>query len=240
MKEEVFRFKQFELLQHEEVFKVGTDGVLLAAWVDCSSATSILDLGTGTGLLALILAQRNPKAGIDAIDVQEEACRLSAMNFAKSPWLDRLRVFSKSFQDFSESSLAKYDLLVSNPPFFISSLRSPVNSRSISRHADTLSMADILEGSLKLLTPRGRLAIVYPCREAEVFREMAMEEGFYCNRRLFIRPLPGRAAIRTLMEFSLNPKSCEDNELVIESGKRHHYTDDFKLLTGEFYLYFLH
>lgn len=240
MNPETFRFKQFNLIQDDSVFKVGTDGVVLGAWVETSGTNRVLDIGTGTGLIALMIAQKTKDTVIDAIEIQEESCSLAKSNFESSPWSDRLNIFHAPLQNFISGSKNRYDLIVTNPPFFIESLKNPSGRKSVSRHSDSLSMKEILEGTSELLAPQGKLSIIYPCKEAEIFRKLAQKSGLVCRRRMFLKPIPQKEPVRTLMEFGFEQIVCADEELTIEKGQRHHYTDEFKSLTGEFYLYFLH
>lgn len=237
---ETFQFKKFKLLQNKEVFKAGTDGVLLGAWTGTSGILSALDIGTGTGLLALMLAQKNAAAVIDAIEIHEEACRIAVENFRESPWSERLTLVESSFRDYSENTGKEYDLIITNPPFFIESLKNPVAGKSIARHSDSLPMKEILEGSVRLLKPNGHLSLIYPCKEAVLFEDLAANHGLFCIRKLHVRPLPGRPWVRTLMEFGFAKLPCKTEEIIIENGPRHHYSNEYKQLTGDFYLYFLH
>jgi len=227
-------------MQNEKIFKAGTDGVMLGAWTSTSCVSRALDIGTGTGLLALMLAQKNEKAIIDAVEIQEAACRIAEANFMGSPWKQRLTLIQSSFQDLLVSSDFKYDLIITNPPFFIESLKNPASVKSIARHADTLSMEEILEGPAKLLQATGHLSIIYPYKEAVLFEEIALKYNLYCRRKLLVRPLPAKAFERTLMEFGFGEANCREEEIIIEKGPRHHYSDEYKKLTGDFYLYFLH
>jgi tRNA1Val (adenine37-N6)-methyltransferase len=237
---ETFQFKEFNLLQNDRVFKVGTDGVLLAAWTDTTGAQRILDVGTGSGMIALIMAQKQPDANIDAIDIQKEAFEVAVENVRNSKWNNNIHVFHTSFRDYVVSAPQPYDLIISNPPFFIGSLKNPSPVKSMARHADSLSMNEIAEGTAQLLAPGGRLVLIYPCREAEIFQRYALQHGLFCAKKFFVRPVPGKNHERTLMEFSRFEIACEENELTIEKGPRHHYTNEFKKLTEAFYLYFRH
>jgi tRNA1Val (adenine37-N6)-methyltransferase len=237
---EVFKFKQFSIEQNDSVFKVGTDGVLLGAWTDTVGAKNVLDIGTGTGLLALLIAQKTKDTLVDAIEVQEESCKIAETNFERSPWKNRIKLIQSTFQNFASMTDKGYDLILSNPPFFIDSLKSPAAGKSLSRHAESLSMEDLLAGVLKLLKPGGRLSVIYPFKEAGLFTTLALERKLHCRRRMLVRPLPDRPFVRTLMEFSFEKVSCDERELAIETGPRHHYSEAYKTLTGEFYLYFLH
>ncbi len=235
-----FKFKQFNLLQNDRVFKLGTDGVLLGAWTDANEIERILDIGTGSGLLALMLAQKTKKPIIDAVEVQEESCRIAAANFANSLWANRISLFNLKFQEFVRLTNNRYDLIITNPPFFINSLKSANTEKSISKHAYGLGMEEIIEGVCSLLTPHGRFSIIYPCNEAEIFLKLAFERSLFCIRKLLVKPSPLKKHVRTLMEFGFENSDCAIDEITIENGTRHHYSNEYKNLTGDFYLYFLH
>lgn len=221
--------------------KVGTDSVLLGAWVDVTSAnpTTILDVGTGSGILALMLAQRCPNARIDAVEIDEAAYQQAKDNVLQSSRADRIRVYHQSFQAFSKKHSATYDLIVSNPPYFVSSLPSPNAQRSVARHASSLSQNELIEGTLNLLKPDGRLAVVLPYTEGETFSSTAKAAGLYCARTLPIRPNPSKPVHRLLLEFSLVEKQAiVEKELCIELSERHAYSEEYRELTKDFYLKF--
>ena len=230
-----FQFKQFTIHQDQCAMKVGTDGVLLGAWVDCQFAQRILDIGTGTGLLALMLAQRS-EANIDGIDIDEPAVLQAKENIQNSKWANRIHISHSSFQDFHKKQTVCYDLIVSNPPYFENSLKSPSEERTTARHTDSLNPIEILIGSKKLLTTDGRLCIILPLDEGLQFIAKAEEYGFYCQQKTAVIPRIGAAVKRLLLCFGLEKTVCQESELVIETDKRHSYSDEYKKLTEDYYL----
>jgi tRNA1Val (adenine37-N6)-methyltransferase len=232
----MFQFKQFTIQQNKCAMKVGTDGVLLGAWTNVENTKQILDIGTGTGLIALMLAQRQPNAEIDAIEIEENAYKQAVENIQNTKWQDRISVFHSSLQEFETNK--KYDLIVSNPPYFSQSLKNPDIYRKTARHNDTLSQHDLLENSKRLLQNNCRLAVIYPAYEALTFLNIAKEIGFHCLRITHIIPTIGRKAKRLLIELCQNPCVLTENEICIEKEKRHEYTEEYKNLTKDFYLNF--
>ena len=213
--------------------KVGTDGVLLGAWAPVNDAQRILDVGTGTGLIALMLAQRS-SAMIDAVEIDTPACEEANFNFEQSEWNDRLNVFNSDFQLFTNLSGVSYDLIVSNPPFFINSLKTANAALSVARHNDSLSFDQLLSGARKLLGSSGRLCVILPFASCTEFRESARLTGFYLRQQTRVIPKTGRAPKRILYEFTLEPAFPVDSELTVldENGK---YTSNYKMLTSPFY-----
>jgi len=216
-----FRFKQFTVWHDRCAMKVGTDGVLLGAWCHSSPyhlspvtyhpPITILDIGTGSGLIALMLAQRFPTAHIDAIDIAPKAIEQANYNFELSPWQDRLHAHLCPLQDWSrtkssiinhQSSIA-YDLIVSNPPYFVDSLKNPDHGRELARHTDTLSYSELLEHSARLLNDNGTLALVLPASEEQNIIRLATTYGLYHTRltRVFSKPTKP-TSIRILIEFT--------------------------------------
>lgn len=257
-----FRFKQFEIRQTCSAMKVGTDSVILGTW--CSVGVHdirVLDVGTGTGILALMLAQRIERDGylahIDAIEIDSQAAIEASDNVARSQWSDRISVHHASLQEFAASFTCssnctpphsdadggpcnngvKYDVIISNPPFFIASSVCPHAARAAARHAETLSYDDLADGVQALLAEHGRFVAIFPTREAEIFIAKAELRGLFCNRRLDIRPMPGRPIKRVVVEFSRTKCSCVvTDELVIASGIDAPYTEQYVELTRDFYL----
>lgn len=217
--------------------KVGTDGVLLGAWADCVNAQSVLDIGTGTGLIALMLVQRS-KAKIDAVEIDEAASIQAKENVDKSLWSDRIEIFNKSFQDFSNTTEKKYDLIVSNPPYFQNSLYAPDEKRTDARHNSNLKLDDLVFGAFKLLSEKGRLSIILPYVEGTMFILKAAEKGLYCVRQTNVLPKPAREPKRLLLEFRKEKMPLVEQELIIELNKRHEYSEAYKNLTKDFYLAF--
>lgn len=228
-----FRFKQFEVFNERSALKVGTDGVLLGAWAaaGCSPAR-ILDVGTGTGVIALMMAQRFTQSTVTGIDIDCDSVEEAAANFASSPWPDRLEACLKAVQDWQEET----DLIVSNPPFFINSLKAPDNRRSVARHTDTLQYRDLIAVAKRCLTADGRLAVIYSSSEAEVFAGEALSAGLFPVRICHVRTKDGKAPKRFLMELSYKRKEPFIEELSIQRGDE--FSEEYRSLTRDFYLKF--
>ncbi len=233
-----FRFKQFTVWQDKTAMKVGTDGVLLGAWTNCEGAKTALDIGTGTGLISLMLAQRYPSLSILSIDVDMKSVYQAEENFNKSPWSNRLTAQHISLQDFVDSNDKKYDVIVSNPPYFENSLRASTNQRSLARHTISLNYNDLIESSARLLDTGGRLSVILPYPSNDKFIELAQMKQFFCIRRLFVKPKKSMGVIRVLLELGFNKEPITEDTLVIENTERHDYTNAYKELTKGFYLKF--
>ncbi|MCQ2193645.1 MAG: tRNA1(Val) (adenine(37)-N6)-methyltransferase [Paludibacteraceae bacterium] len=229
-----FQFKQFRVEQEKCAMKVGTDGVLLGAWADVASASRILDIGTGTGLISLMLAQRQPGAQITAIEIDEAATQQAQENFDLSPWTDRLTCLHISLQNFLKEEGARFDAIVSNPPYFNNSLKNPDKQRSTARHTDTLSYAELMQAS-SLLTERGHLSVILPTQAEEEILDAARQAHLHCSRKTDVRPKIEAAPKRILLEFRKDFTTTNKSELTIEI-ERHVYTPEFKQMTEAFYL----
>ncbi|SDD12497.1 tRNA1(Val) (adenine(37)-N6)-methyltransferase [Williamwhitmania taraxaci] len=234
----VFRFKQFAIKQANVPMKVNTDGVLLGAWTDVSNATKILDIGSGTGVIALMLAQRCPNATIHAVEIDKMAVETAKENVRDSPWVSRVEVFGSSFQDFAGETDQRYNLVVSNPPFFIQSLKSPFASRNLSRHADQLSYDDLVIGINRVLEDNGIFAAIFPYAEAGIFIALAANHGLYCIRKSYVHPFAGGRIKRVLLELSRTRGALVESDLAIRVGPNLDYTEDYKRITCDFYLAF--
>lgn len=227
-----FQFKQFMVWHDRCAMKVGTDGVLLGAWANVSDARSALDIGTGTGLIALMLAQRNRNLVIDAIDIDTGAIDQAKDNVSQSPFSAQIVCHLKSIQSFAAECSRKYDLIVSNPPYFEQSLKSPDRKRALARHTDSLSVEDLIEAGSTLLTDKGRLSVIYPYSYKE---KLMSQDKLFVNRITNVYPTPTSAPKRILIEYSRRKLPVQEDDLVIEKG-RHAYTDEFASLVKEFYL----
>ena len=232
-----FKFKQFTISQTHAAMKVGTDGVLLGAWADISNANRILDIGTGTGVIALMLAQRNATALIDAVEIDTPSAKQAEANAAKSHWGNRITIANKSFQDFVAESDNWYDLIVSNPPYFEQSLKSPFEHKTLVRHNDTLPYDELLNGISRLLTNKGKFCGVFPYTEGNVFIAKATTYGLFCNKRLNIQSKPNRNTLRMLIQLEMEKKPIEESTLCIHDLEGN-YTDEYNQLTADFYLAF--
>ena len=214
--------------------KVGTDGVLLGAWSSVSGKKNILDIGTGSGLIALMLAQRS-EATIHAIDIDSSACLQATENAAGSIFSERIQVHHSSLHEYSRQTPEQFDLIVSNPPYFNASLLSPVHERNLARHNNSLSLAALLEDSLKILSAEGTIALVLPYDQEEELNTLASTLNLTFCRKTYIRPLPDSAYKRMLAELSRHKSTCQFDELTIEES-RHQYTKEYIALTKDFYL----
>lgn len=230
-----FKFKQFSIQQENAAMKVGTDGVLLGAWADCTEATTILDIGTGTGLIALMLAQRC-NALIDAIDIDDKAIQDAKINIDQSIWNRRINLFHTAIQKFKTA--VKYDLIVTNPPFFSQSHKAQTESRTKARHDDSLSIDDLFNAVYQLLDVKGKFCAVVPADNYENYITQARKYNLNCNKVLWIKPTPSKLVKRALIEFSFEGTTCNEAYLIVEDKGRHQYSDQYKLLTKDFYLKF--
>jgi tRNA1Val (adenine37-N6)-methyltransferase len=230
-----FIFKQFKVSQEKSSHKVGTDGVLLGAWASVAHSQKILDIGAGSGVIALMLAQRAPNASVDALEIQEQDALQAEINFQSSPWKDRLRIHHTSLQQYTSES--RYDLIVSNPPYFINSTLPPVSHRSIVRHTHTLSFGVLLEGINKLLSPHGIFAVILPVVEGKHFISAAKEIELRLHRICEFKSRAKKTPERLLMEFGFSEKQLITEELILyRDDVGEEWSDDYKALTREFYL----
>ena len=231
-----FEFKQFRIEQEKAAMKVGTDGVILGAWASVDNVSHILDVGTGTGLIALMLAQRC-NAAIDAVEIDAAAYCEAKFNFEQSSWNDRLRIFHSDFNTFSKENVQLYDLIVCNPPFFIDSLKTSDPQLAIARHNGSMTFDQLIRGSVKLLKDTGRLSVIIPSESFDEFRETARLQGFYLHQHCNITSKLGKLIKRVLLELSLIPGYSETTEILIQNDSGQ-FTDQFKELTGAYYLNF--
>lgn len=234
MPNDYFQFKQFTIFQDRCAMKVGTDGVLLGAWTQVDNAKRILDIGTGTGLLALILAQRS-SAEIDAIEIDHDAAFQAKENVIQSSWSDRIQVIHISLQDFVQEK-RKYDLIVVNPPYFTDALQAPDPRRSLARHNHQLSQELLVEGVHELLDEEGRFTIILP--EINFLSFLTLCEKFHLavSYQTNVYSKPGSPCIRVLAEFSFNPPAGSVDDLIIETDGRHGYSPRFTELVKAYYL----
>lgn len=232
-----FNFKEFKIIQEKSAFKVGTDGVLLGAWCNIYHDMEVLDVGTGTGLIALMLAQRS-EANITAIEPDKLSAEEATYNILSSPWSKRINVKEHSLQSFVKICALKFDHIITNPPYFTESLLNRDIRLSKARHNHSLSGKELLRCSEDLLKPEGKLSVILPYKEANLLIADASEFGMYCNRMLNIKPLPGKSVKRILLEFSRKRSRLSTGILIVETGKRHEYSHEYKDLTKDFYLDF--
>jgi tRNA1Val (adenine37-N6)-methyltransferase len=231
-----FHFKQFSIQHDKATHKVGTDGVLLGAWVDVSTAKRILDVGTGSGVIALMIAQRTRSSVlIDGVEIQEADAIQASQNVARSPWANRVKIHHTSVEDFD--GFNSYDLIVSNPPFFVNSSMPPVRERGIARHTNELTFDSLLIAAKKLLNINGRLAVILPFEESKILSSMAVSNGCFLNRTMSVKSRAGRPIERVLMEFSRVEKPLQSESLTIHNAGNE-WSGAYKALTRDFYLKF--
>lgn len=231
-----FRFRKFTIRQNDSAFKVTTDSVLLGAWAELAEAHRLLDIGTGTGLLALMAAQRS-HAQIVGVEPDKDSFTQALSNIYESPWASRITLVNKAIQDYSPGDGVLFDTIITNPPFFKDSLLNPDTRKAHTRHTLSLKSEEILEAAERLLTSEGTLQLVLPFNEAKEFIIVAGYYGFYCCRILMVRPKPLSPPKRTLLTLSHERHNPVEAELIIENDERHSYSDEYVALTKEFYLY---
>lgn len=232
----MFQFKQFSIEQDRCAMKVGTDGVLLGAWTPLiNNPYSVLDIGAGTGLIALMLAQRSNAEQIDALEIDENAYEQATDNFENSPWNDRLFCFHAGLDEFMEEPEDEYDLIVSNPPFYTDAYKSDNAQRDIARFEDALPFEDLVEAADLLLSENGIFAVIIPFKEEEHFIALANSYELYPLKITRVKGTSNSETKRSLLAFSRFQQSPLIDELIIEIS-RHNYTPEYTELTKDFYL----
>ena len=219
----MFQFKQFIIEQELCAMKVGTDGVLLGAWA--KGGPRILDIGTGTGIIALMMAQRYPEAQVTAIDIDEGAVRQAEQNVSQSPFLGRISVLQQAVQEH----LGEYESIVSNPPFFIDSLQAPDEQRNMARHTATLSYAELMKAAYRLLADNGEFSVVIPFDYRRRMEDEAVFVGFFPSRVCGVKTTERKPVKRYLLAFRKHPCPCHKEQLTLGS-------EDYQALTSAFYL----
>jgi tRNA1Val (adenine37-N6)-methyltransferase len=236
MSNKPFQFKQFSIHQHKTAMKVGTDGVLLGAWVKILPGTnSVLDIGTGTGLIALMIAQRCSLANIDAVEFNAEAFEQAVDNFENSNWGDRLFCYHASIQEFCEEFDEKYDLIVANPPFFNPTNYQIPKNRVMARHTQTLSYPELLKCTTQLLSEKGTCAFIVPFSEEKNVINLALKFKLNVFRKTHVRGNKNSPVKRSLLQFSFSEAKLDENEIIVENS-RHNYTTEYTDLVRNFYL----
>ena len=233
---EPFQFKKFVIAQDKCAMKVGTDGVLLGAWCDVTAAEKALDIGTGSGVIAVMLAQRCA-ANIHGIEIDEVAFVQAKNNMANCDWANRLEAKHQSIQDYAKLSREEYDLIVSNPPFFSGGTFSHNQDRNNVRHTVKLGHGDLLTAARKLLSKNGKFCVILPLIEGLRFQEVAKNYALYCSKITEVKSRPGGSVERLLMQFEKTQIDAPvKDELCIYQPKGQHYSSDYIALTKDFYL----
>ena len=227
----IFRFKQFVISHEKSAMKVGTDGVLLGSWVSCERANTILDVGCGSGLITLMLSQRNNKSNIRGVELDTLASEEARLNISNTIWKNRISIENISFQNFITET--KFDLIVSNPPFFASNRSN--SRRDIARHTNYLSFEELIKHSVRLLSPKGILGVIIPIESEKNFCKIAKSYHLYPNRTCYVRGNNFSNTKRVLMELSFSVTNIKISRLTIEKS-RHNYTKEYVNLCKAFYM----
>ncbi len=239
MSKKPFQFKEFIVHQDKTAMKIGTDAVLLGAWISLNNfPDKILDVGSGTGIISLMIAQRSDAQTIDAIEIDEAAYEQCVENFEKSDWADRLYCYHCSFQEFVDeisSEEETYDLIVSNPPFFTENAETTDESRTKARFTSSLSFEDLLLGVSKILAEDGIFSVIIPFKEEENFVKIANENKLILKEVCRVQGNPTSEIKRSLLTFSFKNSDLKETNLIIENA-RHQYTNEYINLTKDFYL----
>ncbi|MCF7567483.1 methyltransferase [Sabulilitoribacter arenilitoris] len=231
-----FKFKKFTVNQDLCAMKIGTDSVLLGAWTSVkNNPFSILDIGSGTGIIALMLAQRSNAELIDAIEIDANAYEQCVGNFEQSPWSDRLFCYHASLKEFNEEIEDKYDLIISNPPFYSEDYKTKNEQRDLARFTDAMSFEHLIECVSNLLSENGTFSVIIPFKEEFNLIDLASKVNLIPNRILHVKGNPNSEIKRSLIEFSFHKINIEKSKLTIET-ERHQYTHDYVNLTKDFYL----
>jgi tRNA1Val (adenine37-N6)-methyltransferase len=233
----MFQFKKFTVSQDRCAMKIGTDGVLLGAWTPVDKRPfSVLDIGSGTGILSLMLAQRSSAEQIDAIEIDENAFEQCVENFENSPWADRLYCYHAGLDEFMEEPEDEYDLIVSNPPFYSEDYKTESEQRDLARFQDAMPFEDLIEAASLLLSENGIFSVIIPYKEEAKFIGLAKECNLFPFKITRVKGTPTTEIKRSLLAFSFTEtKKTISNELIIETA-RHQYTEDYIALTKDFYL----
>ena len=219
--------------------KVGTDGVLLGAWCSVDNyPDSVLDIGSGTGIVSLMIAQRSDAMTIDAVEVDENAYEQTVANFEESDWGDRLYCYNATFQEFADEMAEdeeSYDLIVSNPPFYTDEFETKNEARNKARFTSSLSFEELIKGVAKILSLEGKFEIILPFKEEVDFIGLAKKYNLFLNKVCKVKGSPSSEIKRCLLSFSFQESTIIEDELIIEIT-RHNYTEDYIKLTKDFYL----
>jgi len=229
----IFRFKQFSVKHSQSSLKVTTDAVLLGAWVDAAKATHILDIGTGSGVLALMMAQKYPEATIDAIDIDAASVEEATFNFSQSAWSYRLSAFHVDFKEFYTSN--KYDLIISNPPYFVDSLVSPNVQKAVAKHTLLLDYKSLLDGIARMLTEKGVAYVVLPFSNLGLLTAACNKNALYFDKICAVSSFYVQPPYLAIVAISFIDKNISQHTLAIRDAL-HQYTTEYKVLTQDFYL----
>ncbi|MGG5487810.1 tRNA1(Val) (adenine(37)-N6)-methyltransferase [Gaetbulibacter sp. PBL-D1] len=231
-----FQFKQFTVNQDRCAMKIGTDSVLLGAWASLDhNPFSVLDIGAGTGVLSLMIAQRSNAELIDALEIDSDAYEQCVENFEQSPWGDRLFCYHASLDEFTNEIDDQYDLIISNPPFYSEDSKTNIPERDLARFQDAMPFQHLLGCASKLLSENGLFSVIIPYKEEQNFIQLASDFSLFPNRILHVKGAENTPIKRSLIEFSFIEEIVKHSNLIIET-ERHNYTKEYIDLTKDFYL----
>ena len=235
LKPHLFRFKQFSVDHSRSSVKIGTDAILLGAWASVNDAYTVLDIGTGCGVIALMLAQRTAEnVRIHAVEIDRHDADIALENVASSPWKDKVEIFNSSIQNFNPPLI--YDCIVSNPPFFSDSFKPFNHQRQQARHTESLPFTELIDSVTGLLSEEGRFSLILPYREGQNFINQASMKGLYVSRQFIFKSRKSKPAERLLLEFRKQIQTPEVGELIMFEGEND-WSEDYKKLTKEFFLH---
>ena len=232
-----FFFKKFGMFHHRSTMRIGTDAVLFAQWVPIFESDYVLDVGTGSGIIPMILSQRNANS-VDAVELDADSYEEAKLNFSISVWSDKLNVFNKDVRIFADEVNKKYDLIVSNPPYYASDVKPIKEKKVMARHVSTLSFRDLLFSAKKMMKENSRFALVLPFYESRLFIKEAEQLGFYLQKEMHIIPIEGKDANRVNMQFVLNEVNKLETEYFTIRNKDYSYTEEYKTFLKDYYLDF--
>ena len=233
----MFQFKNFSVEQDKCAMKIGTDAVLLGAWAPIeNNPYSILDIGAGTGILSLMMAQRSSAEQIDAIEIDENAFEQCVDNFENSPWSDRLFCFHAALDEFTEDPEEEYDLIISNPPFYTEDFKTADSQRDLARFQDAMPFEDLVEAADLLLSEKGIFAVIIPFKEEQKFIAIAARFDLFPMKITRVKGTPTSEIKRSLLAFSFTKKETYTSDELIVETSRHQYTEAYIALTKDFYL----
>lgn len=230
-----FFFKKFGLFHHRSTMKIGTDAILLARWIEVSENDNVLDIGTGCGLIPLMLAQKGIKSA-DAVEIDKDSYEEAAQNFSNSAWKSQLIAINEDVKVYAAHCEKKYDLVVSNPPFFFGDNIPEKAKKGLARHTNTLSYSDLLSAVKKIMKPSGRFTLVLPARESKTFLKEAENQGFYLEKELLIVPIEGKEPNRINMQLVVNQVNNVDSETFVLRYPDHSFTKEYKDFLKDYYL----
>jgi tRNA1Val (adenine37-N6)-methyltransferase len=229
-----FRFKQFTVEDDQSTMKIGTDAILLGAWAETGNAGSILEIGTGCGVISLMLAQKSD-AGITAIDIDNPSVIQASTNFSQSPWSDRLHSLTVSLQEYSKDAHKKFDLIITNPPYFTNSLKSPDPRKNTTRHTTLLSPFDLVAGVLRLMNPDGSFLIILPAFSYPEFLSFAAHNGLHLQDMLGIRPKKSKSVNRVLARFGFTHVTTAAGKELVIRNEDNSFSQEYLDFTAAYY-----